>query len=91
MVGVSWVGVVGRVQKVALVLLGGSRLVEQQLGVCWVLTPTSTITALPHPHLLLGGSLVRGRVGETEVRHIPTTGQRKVLLIQHLWSVPWFH
>ena len=60
MVGISWVGVVRCVQKVALVLLGGSRLMEQQLGVCWVLTPTSTITAWPHPHLLLGGSLGGG-------------------------------
>lgn len=56
-VGVGGVGVMRRVQEVALVLLGGSGLVEQQLGVCWVLTPTSTITAWPHPHLLLGGSL----------------------------------
>lgn len=64
--GVGRVWVVGRVQEVALVLLGGGRLVKQQLGVCWVLTPTSTITAWPHPHLLLGGSLVGER--EREVR-----------------------
>lgn len=77
-------GVVGRVQEVALVLLGGSRLVEQQLGVCWVLTPTSTITAWPHPHLLLGGSLVGGRVEDTEVRHVQSPELVTALLIQHL-------
>lgn len=59
MVGVSRVGVVGLVQEVPLVLLGGSWLVKQQLGVCWVLTPTSTFTAWPHSHLLLRRSLVR--------------------------------
>ena len=84
MVGISRVGVMGRVQEVALVLLGGSWLVEQQLGVCWVLTPTSTITAWPHPHLLLGGSLVGGvQDTNTEVRHIPESrGSNSPALLQ---------
>lgn len=50
-------GVVGRVQEVALVLLGGSWLVKEQLGVGWVLPPTSTLTAWPYSDLLLRRSL----------------------------------
>lgn len=57
MMGVGWVGVVGRVQEVALVLLGGSWLVKEQLGVGWVLPPTSTLTAWPYSDLLLRRSL----------------------------------
>ncbi|KAF3840209.1 hypothetical protein F7725_018926 [Dissostichus mawsoni] len=53
-VGVGRVRVVGRVQEVALVLLGGSRLVEQQLGVCWVLTPL-------HHHCRATSSSAAGR------------------------------
>lgn len=59
MMGVGWVGVVGWVQEVALVLLGGSWLVEEQLGVGWVLPPTSTLTAWPYSDLLLRRSLER--------------------------------
>lgn len=57
--GVGWVGVVGRVQEVALVLLGGSWLVKEQLGVGRVLPPAAALAAGPYSYLLLRRSLVQ--------------------------------
>lgn len=67
-VGVGRVGVVGGVQEVALVLLGGSWLVKEQLGVGWVLPPTSTLTAWPYSDLLLRRSLAEERRQRRERR-----------------------
>lgn len=65
-VGVGGVGVVRRVQEVALVLLGGGWLVKEQLGVGRVLPTAATLAARPYSDLLLRRSLVEERRDDEE-------------------------